>query len=342
MEQANMYLKGYLKPYDPVKALNLYLECANAGNVEAMNIVATIYGTGKGIGVDMTKARQWYEKAALAGSGKAWFNLGMIYKYAQGVPQDFTKAFDCFIKAANNNSLSGVYARGYMLYKGLGCRQNYNEAIHFFTRGAYSNELGCMFLLGLCYRNGYGVAIDTGNAKYWIANSANAGYKAAKDEMLITEAENKNIKDSTGITTIQSDTIHCIYKKQNDVNGTFKGLITTYDWSGQYITQIDSLTLSLESEKAKLLGKWTEKNNPTTIIKVQLTDSTIVFNNNVYSKTDRSQPNNPVLWQLRNVMLNACKTDTSVIIYGKLQLYSNELSEPGKPRYIKLLKHLEK
>lgn len=346
MEQANMYLKGYLKPYNPAKALDLYLECAKAGNADAMNIVATIYGTGKGVNIDMNKAREWYEKSALGGNSKAWFNLGMIYKYAQGVDQDYTKAFDCFRHAADNNLLSGIYACGYMLYKGFGCKQNYIEAINYFTRGAYSNELGCMFMLGLCNRNGYGVVRDTLKAKYWLEKAIDGGYKDAKDEILIPVAENKDLKNSTKIineikdTTINTQTFFSIIQNRDKIEGIYVGQIIIYDWSEQYIINIHPLSLIIEIKGPNIIGKWTEQDNPTTEVGIQLSESAFIFNQYIFSRTNRSQINNSVSWQLKNMRLNAFLINSVINLSGKFQLYSEEKMEPGNPCYIKLEKEI--
>jgi len=228
-----------------------------------------------------------------------------------------------------------------MLYKGLGCRQSYSDAITYFSIGANLNDLGSMFMLGYCYRNGYGVENNASEAKKWLEKAAFFGYKPAKDELLMSDAENRNLINTISFTpTKKNITWNALNfdSIKNVIPGTYKGEIITYDWSGLYAIEKDSLTITLAVNATSITGKWNEAGNPVTDVIAQITDSALIFNQTIFRKTDRFKPDTSIPWQLKNNMVQLIKNDSVVSIIGSLQMYSVELKEPWKPTMIVLTK----
>lgn len=62
------------------KALKLFIESANYGDVDSMVMLGIMYGSGKGVDIDFNKSIEWDKKAVEAGSISAILNLGITYR----------------------------------------------------------------------------------------------------------------------------------------------------------------------------------------------------------------------------------------------------------------------
>ena len=347
MKQARTLLKNNTLLYNPQKAFSLFMVCAQQGNGEAMNALGLMYERGLGTATDEKEAIKWLEKSANKGYANAWFNLGSIYKTGIFVDQNFTKAYQCFEQGANLNSGMGYYGQGFMLYKGLGCKQSYQQAVQIFTKGIYVNDPGCMYMLGLCYRNGYGVAINTDSAKYWLKRSSEKGYDYAKEELASSQPENIDILNASTMQPFvavpaQSKNIKDGYQlvkqylPENDISGKYVGYAIKFDWSGKHVIGVSTVTLDLKNTDKTLTGEWIEDNNLSTLVDAHLADSAVVFNNTKYSKNDHYNTKSPNDLEFKNAHLQLIKNADTVFIGGSLQLWSTRHKEPEKPTYIML------
>jgi TPR repeat protein len=258
LSKARCYLQGGACTFDPAKAFQLNMECANAGSAKAMNAIAIQYQKGLGVDSNNTEAVKWFTKAAEAGYSTAWYNLALHYKYDS--PVDFAKAYQCFAKAANAGHLGGYYGQGYLLYKGLGVKQDYKRAVALFQAGAYAGDAPCMYYLGLALRNGYGITANADSAKYWLEKAMALGYTRSKNELRSSAAEvngeSSNISERIGeakrkLLPGSNDEIGK-YKQVDHVTATihnipglWEGYILKYDWSGKHVISAGKLSLQL-------------------------------------------------------------------------------------------------
>ena len=348
MNMADQYMKGYGKPLNPAKALDLYKECANSGNAKAMNAVGMQYRMGKGTTVNYAEAMKWFTQSGQKGYAAAWYNLGMMYKYGYGVGVDYTKAYEYFVNAATLNNTSGWYAQGYMLYKGLGCNQDYEKAYNLFSKGAKKGKVGCMYFLGLCLRNGYGTTINTDSASYWLKKASNMGYTMADDELAASDPENAEIAGNLTekIKAAQKamplgNAVNQYHKVEHQIPagsiiGIYNGFLLKYDWSGKKVVEVSSLKVELKVENDSLKGTWTEADSLIVPIKAHLTPKAMVFEKMQYSKSSHYDLS-PDLLVFNNANLQLTKTtDGTVYLSGNLQQYSPRRKEPSKPLYVAL------
>lgn len=342
--------------YNPVQAFAEFTALAGRGNAIAMNALGMLYMQGLGVAQDDQQAISWFEKAALAGYPKAWYNWGTMYKNGDGTAQDFAKALEIFKRGAEKGSSNSMYAAGFMLYKGLGCQQDYTTAVKLFKQGAVKKSLGAMYMMGLCYRNGYGTAVNTDSARYWLSKSYTGGYQQAKTELLSTDAENletaipvasignksrkqSSVQSAASIGKAKQTFVRVRQQiPQENISGTYKGYIIRYDWSGQHIISKSELKLNLNHTKGMLSGKWTEADTLDIPIQAMFTDSSLVFNATQYQRTDHYSPNNPLLYQFKDAHLQLIKSANSVFIAGDLTLWSISKREPEPPVYISLVR----
>jgi hypothetical protein len=84
---------------DLQSALRIWLQAAEAGDVEAQTNVGEIYERGLGVPPDYEAAAMWYQKAADKNYARALFNLGTLYEQGLGVPKDGLKALNLYRQA---------------------------------------------------------------------------------------------------------------------------------------------------------------------------------------------------------------------------------------------------
>jgi TPR repeat protein len=62
-------------PQDAAKAVELFKQAADQGNVDAQNNLGVMYYSGEGVPRDSDKAKEWFTKAAAQGNEDAKANL---------------------------------------------------------------------------------------------------------------------------------------------------------------------------------------------------------------------------------------------------------------------------
>lgn len=124
---------GYLK-IDYTEALKWYIRAADRKNTNAMNIVASYFIKGKGIGINYVEALNWFQKAVILGDYYAMNNIGLLHKNGLGVNKDNNEALKWFKQASEHGSIDALWNIG-ILYE---MDQNRIEALKYYTI-AYHN-----------------------------------------------------------------------------------------------------------------------------------------------------------------------------------------------------------
>ena len=132
---------------DKEKAVKIYTESANKGNVDAQLALAHLYLTSmKESKEDALKAYEWYEKAANNGDADACYYLAS-YFYAEknkAIKRDYDKAIEYYLLAAKKGNIDAMWALadgyrwGEPSGRGKGFTQNYNEALKWYERACDS------------------------------------------------------------------------------------------------------------------------------------------------------------------------------------------------------------
>ncbi|MBP7951682.1 MAG: sel1 repeat family protein [Verrucomicrobiales bacterium] len=92
---------------DLKKALENLLKAANAGYVEAINLVGIYYQHGIELRQDKVAAAGWFRYAAEYGHPAALSNLGQCYEFGQGVKPDIATAVKYYQEAASKGDGAG-------------------------------------------------------------------------------------------------------------------------------------------------------------------------------------------------------------------------------------------
>jgi TPR repeat protein len=135
-----MLLAGNGVVADATGALSWFRRAADAGDIDALNMVGRCLDNGWGTAEDPGAAAVCYQRAADAGHAWAQYNLGHLYLDGRGVARDFDRAYACYLQAAG---------------------QQHERAMN---------------LVGRCCEAGWGTTRDAVAAAGWYRRSAERGY----------------------------------------------------------------------------------------------------------------------------------------------------------------------
>jgi len=118
--------------------LQSLLSAADAGDVEAMNLLGVLYVLGVQVASDHSKALHWFQQAIHGGSVSAMHNLAQLYLFGIGVPRDYSNAFHWFQRSAAYGSVHGMYSAAVMAENGLGTPRDIRVARAMYRDAAES------------------------------------------------------------------------------------------------------------------------------------------------------------------------------------------------------------
>ncbi len=167
--------KQLVKESQVVKALPLYLQLAEQGNVDAQFQAGMIYAMGKGIVEDDKQAAVWLAKAAEQGHREAQTKLGFMYAMGKGVAQNSSSAIYWFYKAAEQGDPTAQYNLGLIYAQGQGVAKDTSLAFSWYSKAAAQGDASAQYKLGDMYANGAGVAKDNKLAAVWYRKAAKQG-----------------------------------------------------------------------------------------------------------------------------------------------------------------------
>jgi len=167
--------KQLVKRGQDVKALPLYLQLAEQGNVDAQFQVGMIYAMGAGIAEDDKQAVAWFGKAAEQGHREAQTKLGFMYAIGKGAAQNSSSAIYWFYKAAEQGDPTAQYNLGLIYAQGQGVAKDKNLAFSWYSKAAEQSDARAQYKLGDMYANGLGVAKDYKQAVDWYRKAAKQG-----------------------------------------------------------------------------------------------------------------------------------------------------------------------
>ena len=339
---------------DTKAAYQTLLSGAQQGHPMSMNAVGKLLMEGIGCTADPEEGIKWLEKAGDAKYYGAWHNLGVIYKYGRGVKQDFDISFYYFDKLARQDcgmQHLGCYDAGFMLYKGLGCTQNYQKAFEYFKIGAERGFPPCMYMLALCYRNGYGTIQNMGKGGYWLSQSIKEGYTPAIEEYYAGGPERTPARAMVSARNGNGSLLsapqemprmpHMSSIQENALDGTYQGMLITYDWSGKSAIKETPLTVDIRTNSEGILAEWKEEGLDTITVKARWEEQGLVFTDAKIGRRGHYDANRSVLWEFTQAQLQLLQEDTAAYIVGNLQMFSPQTMEPNQPMYLNLKKTVE-
>lgn len=147
---------------------------AQAGDVEAMEAVASMYYSGTGAPKrDVPAGLNWERKAAQAGNADAQLSLGDIYFKAQGPgypAPNHAEAFKWYELAAKQGNTQALLKVADFYELGDGVKKDPAQALKFVRQAAEANaDKDAALRLGRMYAEGRGTAKNVLEANRWLA-----------------------------------------------------------------------------------------------------------------------------------------------------------------------------
>ena len=150
-------------------------ESAEAGNVDAMMLLADCYRNGWGTETDLAAAFDWFHKAAEQENTQGMVAVANCYLNGQGVESDPAQVFAWNMRAAELGDASGMVNVASCYEDGFGVEPDAVQAYTWYARAAETGyDLG-MYHLARCYRSGIGTEIDPAQAFLWMKKLAETG-----------------------------------------------------------------------------------------------------------------------------------------------------------------------
>ena len=172
---ADCYQKGWGVEADPEACFSWYLKAAQSGNTQAMTGVANCYMNGTGTAVDPAQVFAWNLRAAEAGDTSGMLNAASCYEDGYGVEADPEKAFYWYEKAANAGYDLAMYQLARCCRSGIGTAADPTQAFYWMKKLGESGNAEGMYNTGLMYQFGYGTPEDPRQAYLWYRKAAEAG-----------------------------------------------------------------------------------------------------------------------------------------------------------------------
>lgn len=185
LDEADAYRDGTNgKKQDYKKAMALYLQAADAGDMYAMNAIGLLYDNGQGVKENDATAFEWFTKAADAGNYVAMSNVGNMLEYGDGVDQSYTEAMKWYKKAAKTGNYGlAMWYIGNLYADGKGVKQSWDQAADWYQQAVDQDQKDAYWSLALCYLYGDGVKKDVKKAAEMSYYALTHGVQAVADNL---------------------------------------------------------------------------------------------------------------------------------------------------------------
>ncbi len=141
-ELADGLFKGEKLPLDQARAVKLYRELAEHGDVESAHKLGELYKDGTGVPLNLKESVRWYHVAAKAGYSFAQQEMGQIAYEGRGVQQNYEVARGWFELAAERHRPFAMLKLGEIYELGRGVEPSYVRARDWYQRALDDDAAG--------------------------------------------------------------------------------------------------------------------------------------------------------------------------------------------------------
>ena len=176
---ADCYQKGMGTEPDPEAAYHWFLKAAEKGNTQGIVAVANCYLNGVGVEQDAKQVFAWNIRAAEAGDATGMVNAAACYEDGFGVTKDEQKAFVLYEQAAEQRYDLAMYSLARCYRSGIGVEADPAQAFSWMLQLAETGNPDAMYNVALMYQYAYGTEEDPRQAYLWYRRAAEGGYPDA-------------------------------------------------------------------------------------------------------------------------------------------------------------------
>ncbi len=210
--QGFAYLYGQNVAQDNQKALQHFLEAAEAGSTEALFPLGEMYEYGLGTDRSLSSAAKWYIKAAEAGSSEAQEKLSKeplkTIAEAMGVQEQLTTTPTA---AYNEPTMPAVNSadtvrQAYAYLRGEGVAQDYEKALNLLLEAERNGDTSVLFPIGEIFEQGLGRKKNLVKAVEYYQSAQRAGSAEAAEKLrqeplrTVAEAMSVQTQSTTQVT----------------------------------------------------------------------------------------------------------------------------------------------
>ncbi len=171
---ADILYNGNIVIKNQAEAYELYIKCANAGDVDSQFMVGICNRDGAGVNKNINDAIKWLSLAAENGNGKSRMELAMIYKKGIGVEKDIIKDINCYKIAAICGDANAMLQLGIIYRDGYGVDKDSTQSEYWFTKFSKQNRLSIEVTFADILRQGYVNSIQN-ESIFWYEDAAKEG-----------------------------------------------------------------------------------------------------------------------------------------------------------------------
>jgi len=158
---------------DQKKVLELYLQAAIKGNVDAMNCLGDRFFTGSDTESNKMEAAKWYKLATDHNDAKGMYHLARCCT-------DEKEAFNWYKLSADRGHVDARYRVAVCYEKGYGCSIDLKEAAKYYKLATFAGNTDGIFKLAVFYEKGYGISKNEREAALLFRLAAQKGHNHAR------------------------------------------------------------------------------------------------------------------------------------------------------------------
>lgn len=177
---------------DIERAVRLYRQAAERGDLRAMVSLAQLYEGGTGVPQDVGRAMELYEQAAEGGSFDAMINLAVTLFEGRVLPKDDARAIALLQQAAEGGSAKATFNLGVLAQDGIAGLPS--QALGYFQKAAREGEHQGYLAAAILLDEGRGVPRDPAAAAKALLRGAAEDNGAVLDQL--TRASNQWSRDT--------------------------------------------------------------------------------------------------------------------------------------------------
>lgn len=122
-----------------------------------------------------------------------------------------------------------------------------------------------------------------------------------------------------------------------NINGSYEGLLVTYDWSGKNIIRETPVVLNLVSDGKTVEGEWIEAGDTVSLKAEQEADKLRFIDTRQY-RSDHYTTDSPEMFRFEQAEVQITSDEEWTSLAGTVRMYSPESMEPERPMYLSLRK----